>query len=43
MMDHVGMRRLTPKQAIKIMGNAVNAQYFNTECAESLLEKVLQI
>lgn len=42
MMDYVRMRRLTPKEAAKIMGKCCECSVFNTSRAERLLEKVLE-
>ena len=41
MMEQVKMRRLTPKEAAKIMGKCCECAVFNTTRAEYLLEKVL--
>ncbi len=42
MMEHVKMRKLTPKEAAKIMGKCCECAVFNTTRAEHLLEKVLE-
>ncbi|MCW4048860.1 MAG: hypothetical protein NWE89_03905 [Candidatus Bathyarchaeota archaeon] len=42
MMEHVRMRKLTPKEAAKIMGKCCECAVFNTTRAERLLEKVLE-
>jgi len=42
MMEQVRMRKLTPKQAAKIMGKCCECAVFNTDRAEKLLEKVLE-
>ena len=42
MMEQVRMRRLTPKEAAKIMGKCCECAVFNTTRAEHLLEKVLE-
>jgi hypothetical protein len=42
MMEHVKMRRLTPKEAAKIMGKCCECAVFNTTRAEHLLEKMLE-
>jgi hypothetical protein len=42
MMEHVRIRRLTPKEAAKIMGKCCECAVFNTERAEHLLEKLLK-
>jgi len=42
MMEHVKMRRLTPKEAAKIMGRCCECAVFNTTRAEHLLEKTLE-
>jgi hypothetical protein len=42
MMEHVKMRRLTPKEAAEIMGKCCECAVFNTTRAEHLLEKVLE-
>ncbi len=41
MMEQVRMRKLTPKEAAKIMGKCCECAVFNTTRAEHLLEKVL--
>jgi hypothetical protein len=43
MMNYVRMRKLTPKQAAKIMGKCCECAVFNTTRAEHLLEKVLEV
>lgn len=42
MMDEVRMRKLTPKEAAKILGKCCECAVFNTARAEKLLEKVLE-
>ncbi len=42
MMEHVKMRRLTPKEAAEIMGKCCECAVFNTTRAEHLLEKMLE-
>ena len=42
MMEQVRMRKLTPKEAAKIMGKCCECAVFNTTRAEHLLEKVLE-
>lgn len=42
MMEQVRMRRLSPKEAAKIMGKCCECGVFNTTRAENLLEKVLK-
>ncbi|UCD45282.1 MAG: hypothetical protein JSV27_01925 [Candidatus Bathyarchaeota archaeon] len=42
MIDYVKMRRLTPREAAKIMGKCCECAVFNTDRAERLLEKLLQ-
>ena len=42
MMEHVKMRRLTPKEAAEIMGRCCECAVFNTTRAEHLLEKTLE-
>ena len=42
MMDEVRMRKLTPKEAAKILGKCCECAVFNTSRAEKLLEKVLE-
>ena len=42
MMEYVKMRRLTPREAAKIMGKCCECAVFNTTRAEHLLEKVLE-
>ena len=42
MMEQVRMRKLTPKEAAKIMGKCCECAAFNTTRAEHLLEKVLE-
>jgi hypothetical protein len=41
MMEQVKLRRLTPKEAAKIMGKCCECAVFNTARAERLLEKML--
>jgi hypothetical protein len=42
MIEYVKLRRLTPKEAAKIMGKCCECAVFNTTRAEHLLEKVLK-
>jgi len=42
MIEHVKMRRLTPREAAKIMGKCCECAVFNTVRAEHLLEKMLE-
>jgi len=42
MIEHVKMRRLTPKEAAEIMGKCCECAVFNTTRAEHLLEKMLE-
>lgn len=42
MMEQVRMRKLTPKEAAKMMGKCCECAVFNTDRAEKLLEKVLE-
>jgi hypothetical protein len=42
MIEHVKMRRLTPKEAAEIMGKCCECAVFNTTRAEHLLEKTLE-
>jgi len=42
MIEHVKMRRLTPREAAKIMGKCCECAVFNTVRAEQLLEKMLE-
>lgn len=42
MMEQVRMRKLTSKEAAKIMGKCCECAVFNTDRAEKLLEKVLE-
>jgi hypothetical protein len=42
MIEYVKLRRLTPKEAAKIMGKCCECGVFNTDRAEALLEKVLE-
>lgn len=42
MIENVKMRRLTPKEAAKIMGKCCMCAVFNTTRAEHLLEKMLE-
>ena len=42
MMEHVKMRRLTPKEAAEIMGKCCECAVFNTTRAEHLLERMLE-
>jgi len=42
MMEHVKMRKLTPKEAAKIMGKCCECAVFNTTRAEHLLERMLE-
>jgi len=42
MIEHVKMRKLTPKEAAKIMGKCCECAVFNTTRAEHLLEKMLE-
>ncbi len=42
MIEYVKMRRLTPKEAAKIMGKCCECAVFNTTRAEHLLEKMLE-
>ena len=42
MMEYVRLRRLTPKEAAKIMGKCCECAVFNTMRAEQLLEKTLE-
>ena len=42
MMEHVKLRRLTPREAAKIMGKCCECAVFNTTRAEHLLEKMLE-
>ena len=42
MIEHVKMRRMTPREAAKIMGKCCECAVFNTVRAEHLLEKMLE-
>ena len=42
MIEHVKMRKLTPKEAAKIMGKCCECAVFNTTRAEHLLERMLE-
>ena len=42
MIEHVRLRKLTPKEAAKIMGKCCECGVFNTLRAEMLLEKMLE-
>jgi hypothetical protein len=42
MIEYVKMRKLTPKEAAKIMGKCCECAVFNTRRAELLLEKMLE-
>ena len=42
MIEHVKMRRLTPKEAAEIMGKCCECAVFNTTRAEHLLERMLE-
>ena len=42
MMEYVRLRKLTPKEAAKMMGKCCECAVFNTTRAERLLEKVLK-
>ena len=42
MMEYVRLRKLTPKEAAKIMGKCCECAVFNTTRAERLLEKMLE-
>jgi len=42
MMEYVKLRKLTPKEAAKIMGKCCECAVFNTTRAERLLEKMLE-
>jgi hypothetical protein len=42
MIEYVKLRRLTPKEAAKIMGKCCECAVFNTDRAERLLEKMLE-
>ncbi len=42
MIEYVKLRRLTPKEAAKIMGKCCECAVFNTIRAEHLLEKILE-
>jgi hypothetical protein len=42
MIEYVKLRRLTPRQAAKIMGKCCECAVFNTTIAEHLLEKMLE-
>lgn len=42
MMEYVKLRRLTPREAAKIMGKCCECAVFNTTRAEHLLEKMLE-
>ena len=42
MMDYVKIRRLTPKEAAKILGKCCECAVFNTDRAEELLARVLE-
>jgi hypothetical protein len=42
MIEYVKMRKLTPKEAAKIMGKCCECAVFNTKRAELLLEKMLE-
>ena len=42
MMEYVRLRKLTPKEAAKMMGKCCECAVFNTTRAERLLEKVLE-
>lgn len=42
MMEYVKMRRLTPKEAAKILGKCCECAVFNTARAEALLDRVLE-
>jgi hypothetical protein len=42
MYEYIRMRRLTPKEAARIMGKCCECAVFNTTRAEHLLEKVLE-
>jgi hypothetical protein len=42
MIEHVKMRKLTPKEAAKIMGKCCECAAFNTTRAEHLLERMLE-
>jgi predicted ATP-dependent serine protease len=42
MIEHVKMRRLTSREAAKIMGKCCECAVFNTVRAEHLLEKMLE-
>jgi hypothetical protein len=41
MVEYVGLRRLTPKEAAKIMGKCCECGVFNTVRAEILLERMV--
>ena len=41
MIEQVKMRRLTPREAAKIMGKCCECAVFNTHRAERLLEKMM--
>ena len=43
MIEYVKLRRLTPKEAARIMGKCCVCAVFNTDRAERLLEKMLEI
>ena len=43
MMEQVRMRKMTPKEAAKILGKCCECGVFNTTRAEQLLEKVLNL
>ena len=42
MMEYVRLRRLTPKEAAKVLGKCCECSVFNTMRAEQLLEKTLE-
>ncbi|HUS79473.1 MAG TPA: hypothetical protein VM050_12535 [Patescibacteria group bacterium] len=42
MIDYLKLRRLTPKEAARIMGKCCECAVFNTDRAERLLEKMLE-
>jgi len=42
MIEHVKMRKLTPKEAAKIMGKCCECAVFNTTRAEHLMERMLE-
>jgi hypothetical protein len=43
MMENVRMRKLTPQEAAKIMGKCCECAVFNTNRAEKLLSKILEV